>query len=379
MTKLWSHGLHFSALVGDVHQCVMCPRMSNSSRIFGLSSGTPDADLLFIGEAPGRLGADETAIPFHGDRAGENFERLIAQGGISRYECFITNAVLCNPKDDNGNNATPSKSEIANCCNFLRRQIELVQPLLIVTLGNQALQALKLVVPHSIDLSTGVRRAWRWYGRTVIPLYHPGQRAMVHRSFLNQLADYQFVTEQLRKLRKSQKKSKYVGRAGSEALQIAEALLRISGSLSYFRLHKLAYLAEYFHVREHGVRLTNSYVIRQKDGPYFTELHVTKLRKSIPSLVVHKTNGSLRLSLNEAPDLFANHKRVDDRLFAFLADVFRRYRAHSDEQLKTAVYMTTPMRAILRREKHGRENLFNAPIDFLATKRANTRFTLASS
>src|SRR5262249_5148101 len=207
MTRLWNKSSEFNILVNDVRSCLMCPRMSNSARIFGLSSGCLDADVLFIGEALGRLGADDTTIPFHGDQAGENCERLIAQSGITRYECFITNAVLCNPRNDKGNNATPLRSEIANCSGFLKRQIDLIQPFLIVTLGNQALQSLKLVAPHSIDLSVGVRRVWNWSGRRVIPLYHPGQRAMLHRSFFNQLADYRFVAEQLRKLSRSPKKS----------------------------------------------------------------------------------------------------------------------------------------------------------------------------
>src|SRR5438067_2266844 len=92
--------LFFNTLVSDVQACRLCSRMDESSRIFGLASGSPSARLMFIGEAPGRLGADDTAIPFHGDRAGDNFERLISQSGLSRYDCFITNAVLCNPKDE---------------------------------------------------------------------------------------------------------------------------------------------------------------------------------------------------------------------------------------------------------------------------------------
>ncbi len=372
MTSLWNNSGEFHALVAEAHACVMCPRMGKSSRIFGLSSGRPDAELLFIGEAPGRLGANETSIPFHGDRAGENFEHLLAQSGISRYDCFITNAVLCNPKDDAGNNSTPLRSEIANCSGFLKRQIELIQPLLIVTLGNQALQALKLIAPHSIELSLGVRRAWRWNGRTLIPLYHPGQRAMLHRSFFNQLSDYRFVAEQLRKLRGPRKHRKTATAARSDAAKVAELLLRVGGPLTYFRLHKLAYLAEYCHVREHGTRLTRSYVIRQKDGPYFTELHLGKLKKAFPNLQIQQSKSSLRLSLHAADDLFASFGQNDDTLAKFIAQIFERYKDHSEEQLKTAVYMTTPMRAILRREKYAGENLFNAPIDFFAAKTRNS-------
>lgn len=105
--------------------------------------------------------------------------------GISRYDCFITNAVLCNPKDEKGNNATPSRQEVANCSGFLKAQIDLIRPKIVVTLGNQALQALKLIEPHDCELAKDVRKARSWYGRILLPFYHPGQRAMLHRSFLN--------------------------------------------------------------------------------------------------------------------------------------------------------------------------------------------------
>ena len=163
----------FDLLVAHVHGCLRCQRMANSARIFGRSSGEIAAPVMFIGEAPGRLGADDTSIPFHGDRAGENFERLIAQVGISRYDCFITNAVLCNPRDEKGNNATPSRQEVSNCSAFLKTQIDLINPKIIATLGNQALHAINLIEAHTLELSKDVRKAHDWYGRTLIALYHP--------------------------------------------------------------------------------------------------------------------------------------------------------------------------------------------------------------
>ncbi|WP_321854507.1 uracil-DNA glycosylase family protein [Paraburkholderia tropica] len=77
--------------------------MTGSARILGLGCGPLDAPLVFVGEVPGQLGADGSHLPFHGDKSGHNFERLIEQVGISRYEVFVTNAVLCNPKDERGN------------------------------------------------------------------------------------------------------------------------------------------------------------------------------------------------------------------------------------------------------------------------------------
>src|SRR6266498_692380 len=90
---------------------------------------------MFIAEAPGRNGADRTRIPFHGDTSGRNFESLLASIELTRDEIFITNAVLCSPRKPSGANDKPARSEIRNCSDFLRRQIELINPPVVATLG----------------------------------------------------------------------------------------------------------------------------------------------------------------------------------------------------------------------------------------------------
>src|SRR5690242_2368133 len=135
----------FSALVAEVQACIKCERMEESARVLNYSAGNLRADLFFVGEAPGRLGADATEVPFHGDTAGDNFEDLLSFAGINRKDVYVTNAVLCNPKDAQGNNATPNPNEIANCVTFLRRQIELVDPKIVIALGNAALRALAAI------------------------------------------------------------------------------------------------------------------------------------------------------------------------------------------------------------------------------------------
>ena len=137
-----SHFHHFITLVNEVQICKKCPRMLNSARVLSEAAGHLNADLMFIGEAPGRLGADQTLIPFHGDTSGHNFEDFLDFSGISRSDIYITNAALCNPKNEEGKNSTPKLSEIRNCSNFLKRQIHLVDPHIIVTLGGVALNAL---------------------------------------------------------------------------------------------------------------------------------------------------------------------------------------------------------------------------------------------
>ncbi|HSK67929.1 MAG TPA: uracil-DNA glycosylase family protein, partial [Candidatus Limnocylindria bacterium] len=97
---------------------------------------------MFIAEAPGRLGADRTAIPLAGDQSGRNFDRLLTAAELDRAEIFITNAVLCNPRDAAGRNAPPAAAELRNCAGFLAETLELLRPPLIVSLGTVALRAL---------------------------------------------------------------------------------------------------------------------------------------------------------------------------------------------------------------------------------------------
>lgn len=352
----------FERLVTEVRDCDLCPRMMGSSRILGRSAGPLSAKLMFVGEAPGRLGADNTHVPFHGDRAGENFERLLEQAALDRYSVFVTNAVLCNPRDEKGNNAPPNRKEVSNCSGFLRRQIELINPDIVVTLGSTALEALRAIEAHDLSINKHVRTIHRWFGRRLIPLYHPGQRALLHRSFANQLSDYQFVAEKL----KRQDKRKLVKQADMrrDALGVVDGILAEVPRLSYFALHKLFFLVEYTYFVEHSKRLTGSYIIRQKDGPYCVDLHWRKLTKAMPSLRVVNAEGKMYLERRRELDLIQNNWQLDDDARSVVHQITSSYGYMDDARLKTAVYLTRVMRGMLRRERREGINLFNAPIPF---------------
>ena len=107
---------------------------------------------MFIGEAPGRKGADRTRTPFSGDQSGANFDRYLNSIQLKREQIFITSAALCNPRAESGANRRPSQKELANCSSFLRRAIEVVDPRVIVTLGSVALEALKRIQYHKLSL-----------------------------------------------------------------------------------------------------------------------------------------------------------------------------------------------------------------------------------
>jgi DNA polymerase len=164
--------------------------MDGRTRAIGPGNGPLDARALFVAEAPGRLGADRTGVPLSGDQTGRNFDALLASAGIERREIFITNAVLCNPRRADGRNDRPRAAELANCSEHLRALIDLIDPPWVVTLGRVALDALALIERHDRLLACDVGTAWDWYGRRLVPLYHPGPRAVARRGFGRHAADY---------------------------------------------------------------------------------------------------------------------------------------------------------------------------------------------
>lgn len=364
--KMESKETQFERLIAEAASCMRCDRMRDSARILSRAAGNLNAELFFVGEAPGRLGADATGIPFHGDRSGANFEDLLSFAGITRQDIFVTNAVLCNPRNSSGNNATPDQLERANCQDFLRRQIMLVDPKIVVAIGATALEALGGIERHDLTLKENVRTLNWWFNRQLIPIYHPSAQAMLSRSAANQRSDYQFIAEQWRRLGKSRKPSS--GFSPSDVLNLARYLIASRGVISYFELHKLAYLTEYVHVRRHGRRLTSAYFIRQKDGPYCTSLELKRLKRSDESIRVSKRGDKLfmRIAGSDPMVLFPELERLSDAAKAAADEALQRYSGKDDAELKTAVYLTAPMRFLLRREKTEGTNLYNAPIDFLS-------------
>ena len=169
----------------------MCDRAAVLSHL----NGAVDARVMFIGEAPGRKGADRTRTPFSGDQSGKNFDKFLDAAGLTRSQIFITSAALCNPRGASGANRRPNARELRNCSDFLRRTIELVNPRVIVTLGGVALEALKLLQYHEYTLRDDAAKIRRWNGRMLIPLYHPSPQVLITiRDERAQLRDYQVVS-----------------------------------------------------------------------------------------------------------------------------------------------------------------------------------------
>ena len=131
--------------------------------VFGV--GDPHADLMFVGEGPGR-DEDLAGEPFVG-RSGKLLDRLMAEElGTDRRSCYIANVVKCRPP----NNRDPRPEEIASCRPYLQEQLQLIDPVVVVTLGNFASRLL-------LETTEGIRRlrgrAYPMDGRHLVPTYHP--------------------------------------------------------------------------------------------------------------------------------------------------------------------------------------------------------------
>jgi uracil-DNA glycosylase len=151
------------ALRLETHDCQACKLAGTRTNVvFGV--GNPNADLMFIGEAPGR-DEDLQGEPFVG-RAGQLLTDIIKAMKLSREQVYIANVIKCRPPE----NRNPEPDEIEQCRPFLRRQIELIQPKVIVTLGKFGLQAL---TDRAYSISA-VRGQWLDFnGIKLMPTFHP--------------------------------------------------------------------------------------------------------------------------------------------------------------------------------------------------------------
>jgi DNA polymerase len=147
-------------LIGD---CQRCPLATTRTRlVFG--SGDPHARLMFIGEAPGK-NEDLTGEPFVG-AAGKLLDELLEGIGLSRREVFIANMVKCRPPG----NRDPEPEEIETCSPFLTRQIELIDPVVIATLGRFAAH---FVLQTTAPITSLRGELFEVGGRRVMPVFHP--------------------------------------------------------------------------------------------------------------------------------------------------------------------------------------------------------------
>lgn len=149
-------------IAAEVNVCTACELHKGRTRAVP-GEGPVNAELFFIGEAPGR-NEDETGRPFVG-QAGKLLEELLTHIGLTRHDVFIGNVVKCRPPG----NRDPRPEEIAACAGYLQRQLEVLQPKVVATLGRFSME--KFFPGAKITKVHG--KAERQANRVVIPLYHP--------------------------------------------------------------------------------------------------------------------------------------------------------------------------------------------------------------
>ncbi len=147
--------------IGDCTRCKLCG-LGRKQIVFGV--GNPCADLMFVGEAPGR-DEDLQGEPFVG-RSGQKLTQIIEAIGLKRPDVYIANVIKCRPPD----NRNPEPDEVAACEPFLFRQVDFIRPKVIVALGTFAARSL-LKTDEPISRLRG--RVFDYRGAKLIPTFHP--------------------------------------------------------------------------------------------------------------------------------------------------------------------------------------------------------------
>jgi uracil-DNA glycosylase len=156
------------AVFQQASACTRCPQLASTRQTVVFGSGNADANLMFVGEAPG-ANEDKQGLPFVG-QAGRLLEQLLGEIGLTRADVFIANVLKCRPPG----NRDPLPQEIESCQEYLYRQLELIEPLVVCTLGNFATKLLR-ADPQGITRLHGRAEVRPIGPRTVrlYPLFHP--------------------------------------------------------------------------------------------------------------------------------------------------------------------------------------------------------------
>ncbi len=353
----------FEDIAESVQHCNLCPRLCGRRKVLSRANGNIESKVLFVAEAPGRLGAERTGVPLHGDRTGDNFELLMGNVGWRREDVFITNAILCNPQEETGVNGTPTSQEIANCSAYLEMVISLVNPDVVATLGKAALEALELISPHGIDFRMGVARMMPWRGRKLFPLYHPGPRALIHRSLAKQRADFMMLAKLVHPLRgliesKQRETRPLPFQQPTPVQQAVRAMLEMKERLTFFKLTKLLYLADLQAMKVLGHTFAGDIYLRQVDGPWLPTLD--KELRAMDGFEVRRFFAHNLPMVCRGPSPRFETK-LDDPALEILAAVVAKYGDLTNAQVKTAAYQTDPMRHVLRAERAGKD-MRNKPV-----------------
>jgi DNA polymerase len=152
-----------AGLAAEAGQCTKC-RLAEGRLNVVFGAGDPDADVMFVGEGPGQR-EDEQGLPFVGP-SGRLLDELLGEIGLARRDVYIGNVVKCRPPG----NRDPRPDEIDACKPYLRQQLRLIDPKVVVTLGNFST---KLLLNTEMGITRLRGTAYEWWGRFLVPTFHP--------------------------------------------------------------------------------------------------------------------------------------------------------------------------------------------------------------
>lgn len=204
----------FVELYQEIRSCEAC--LLHTTRKNAVpGEGPQDAQVMFIGEAPG-LNEDREGRPFVG-RSGSFLEELLAAAGLKRSEVYICNVLKCRPPD----NRDPLPAEIDSCSDFISRQIQLIDPFVVVTLGRHSMR--RFFPDATISRVHGQPKTVA--GRLIVPMYHPA--AALHRGNLKQtiIDDFSLLPgfiDRVRSLRREEEVLEFPKTSSSRQLDLFE-------------------------------------------------------------------------------------------------------------------------------------------------------------
>jgi uracil-DNA glycosylase family 4 len=184
-SPLFTKEIDYESLCKAASECRDCERVFHPLTYLNENNGNINSPVIFIGEAPGFVRDPNHRLKaFHGNQSGHNFEHLLRTVGLERDQVFVTNALLHTPVSPSQKKyddtygylqiRPPSFNEIRECGKFLRRQLDIVDPKIICTLGRTALNACQFVLPGfpSLSLFHDAAKPIGWNGKIIYPLYH---------------------------------------------------------------------------------------------------------------------------------------------------------------------------------------------------------------
>jgi uncharacterized phage-associated protein len=238
-------------------------------------------------------------------------------------------------------------------CNiYLEMTINLIELELIVTLGTSALNALKYISYHNYALKECVSKILPWNDTKLMPLYHPGPRAVLHRNIIKQRSDFILLANNINPNNgfKNKKKNEKTQKLIYDNLSFLILLiLENYKEITYFKLTKLLYLIDLYFITQKGQSITGSIYIRQKDGPWPPSLNI-RIKSMLEKKIISKKYISTHLVIFYSGSVqLPNNINEDNR--KDIIEILERYKNFDNSSIKMAAYRTEPMHFILEQEK----------------------------